>query len=60
MTNTSGNFREIGKEMHDTLEDITNRGNDVEIRKRKDGTFDVFELERKKRKPLQGQKELNK
>jgi hypothetical protein len=55
MTNTSGNFREIGKEMHDALEDITSRGNDAEIRKRRDGTFDVFELERKKRKPRQTQ-----
>ena len=57
MTDTSGNFREIGKEMHDALEDITRRGNDAEIRKRRDGTFDVFELERKKRRPRQAHSE---
>ena len=53
MTNTSGNFREIGKEMNDALKDITRRGNDAEIRKRRDGSFDVFELERKKLRPPQ-------
>ena len=53
---TIGTFREIGREMRDTLEDITRRGNDAEIRIRKDGTFDVFELERKKRKPAKEQK----
>ena len=55
MTNTSGNFREIGKEMKDTLEEITSRGNDAEIRKRKDGTYDVFELQKKKSKPQKTQ-----
>ena len=51
MTNTSGNFQEIGKELNDTLKDIIRNGNDAEIRKRRDGTIDVFELARKKRKP---------
>ena len=55
MTNTSGNFREIGKEMNDILEEITSRGNDAEIRKRKDGSYDVFELQKKKSKPQKTQ-----
>ena len=55
MTETSGNFREIGREMCDTLEEITRRGNDAELRKRRDGTYDVYELERKKRKPIKRQ-----
>ena len=55
MTNTSGNFREIGKEMKDALEEITGRGNDAEIRRRRDGTYDVFELQKRKSKPQQTQ-----
>jgi len=47
----SGIFREIGQEMNETLKEIAGRGNDAEIRKRRDGTFDVFELEKKRRKP---------
>ena len=49
--NNSGIFREIGHEMNETLKEIVSRGNDAEIRKRRDGTFDVFELEKKRRKP---------
>ena len=47
----SGIFREISQEMCETLKEIADRGNDAEIRKRRDGTFDVFELEKKRRKP---------
>ena len=49
--NNTGIFREIGHEMNETLKEIVSRGNDAEIRKRRDGTFDVFELEKKRRKP---------
>ena len=50
MTNTTGNFREIGPEMIETLKEIADRRNDSEIRKRRDGSFDVFELEKKQPK----------
>jgi len=49
--NNTGIFREIGPEMTETLKEIVDRGNDAEIRKRRDGTYDVFELEKKRRKP---------
>lgn len=49
--NNTGIFREIGLEMTETLKEIVDRGNDAEIRKRKDGTYDVFELEKRRRKP---------
>ena len=49
--NNTGIFREIGHEMTETLKEIVSRGNDAEIRKRRDGTFDVFELEKRRRKP---------
>lgn len=52
----SGIFREISLEMCETLKEIASRGNDAEIRKRRDGTFDVFELEKKRRKPRKEQK----
>ena len=48
---TMGIFREIGLEMNETLKEIVARGNDAEIRKRRDGTFDVFEVEKKRQKP---------
>ncbi len=54
MDNNTGSFPKIGKEMYETLKAITNRGNDAEIRKRRDGTFDVFELEKRKPKPPKG------
>ncbi len=57
MTNTDGNFREIGKEMNDAMKNITRKGKDIEIRVRRDGTFDVFELERRKCKPPQEEAE---
>lgn len=50
MANNPGSFPAINKEMCETLEDITNRGNDAEVRKRYDGTYDVFELEKKRPK----------
>ena len=49
--NNTGIFREIGLEMTETLKEIVDRGNDAEIRKRKDGTYDVFELEKRRHKP---------
>ena len=45
-TNNSGIFREISLEMCEALKEIAERGNDAEIRKRRDGTFDVYELEK--------------
>ena len=53
---TTGTFREIS-EMYETLKDITRQGKDAIVKKRKDGTFDVFELEKKKCKPRKGHKE---
>ena len=41
--------------MKDALEEITGRGNDAEIRRRRDGTYDVFELQKRKSKPQQTQ-----
>ena len=49
--NNTGIFREIGPEMNETLKEIADRGNDAEIRKRRDGTYDVFEIQKKKRRP---------
>ena len=49
--NRTGDFREISQEMYETLKDITRQGKDAIVKKRKDGTFDVFELEKKRRKP---------
>ena len=54
--NNTGIFREIGLEMTETLKEIVDRGNDAEIRKRRDGTYDVFELEKKRRKPRKNPK----
>ena len=51
MTCKTGDFREIDPEMAETLKDIFGRKNDAEIRLKSDGTYDVFEVERKKRKP---------
>ena len=51
MNDTTGIFREISREMNETLKEITDRGNDAEVRKRSDGSYDVFEVEKKKRKP---------
>ena len=56
-TTTTGDFREISQEMCETLKEITGRENDALIKRRKDGTYDVFELERTKRKPPQRKKE---
>jgi len=53
---TIGNFREMDEEICSTLKDIMAQGKDAEIRKRRDGTYDVFELDRKKRKPSGKQK----
>ncbi len=51
MAGKTGDFREIDPEMAETLKDIFGRKNDAEIRLKSDGTYDVFEVERKKRKP---------
>ncbi len=51
MDGTKGIFRAIDKDMCDTLEEITSRGNDAEVRKRYDGSYDVFELEKKRPTP---------
>ena len=53
----TGEFREIDPEMAETLKDIFDRKNDAEIRLKSDGTYDVFEVERKKRKPRKKQPE---
>ncbi len=50
-SSNTGIFREISQEMFETVKEIASRGNDAEIRQRRDGTFDVFELEKKRRKP---------
>ena len=44
----TGIFPAINLTMCETLREITDRGNDAEVRKRHDGTYDVFELEKKK------------
>ena len=49
--NRTGDFREISQEMYETLKDITRRKNDALVKIRRDGTYDVFEVERKKRRP---------
>ena len=49
--NSTGTFMEVDLTMCETIREITNRGNDCEVRKRYDGTYDVFELEKKKPKP---------
>ena len=56
MNDTTGIFREISREMNETLREITDRGNDAEVRKRSDGSYDVFEVEKKKRKPPKSKK----
>ena len=52
-SNPTGNFREIGPEMCEILKDITKHGNDAKVRKWNDGTYDVYEVKGKKRKPAQ-------
>ncbi len=47
----SGIFKEISREMCEALKEIVDRGNDAEIRKRRDGTYDVYELEKKRHTP---------
>ena len=56
MNDTTGIFREISREMNETLKEITDRGYDAEVRKRSDGSYDVFEVEKKKRKPPKSKK----
>ena len=48
---TIGTFREMNEEICNTLKNIMDHGKDVEIRKRRDGSYDIFELERIKCKP---------
>ena len=48
---TIGTFKEIGTEFCQTLQEIMDRKNDAEVRPRRDGTYDLFELEKKRRKP---------
>jgi len=55
-TNSSGIFREISLDVCKVLKEITDRGNDAEVRKRRDGTFDVYELEKKRHRPRKQQK----
>ena len=45
-----GTFPAIGLAMCQTLRDITERGNDAEVRKRRDGTYDVFEVQKSRPK----------
>ncbi len=54
---STGTFREINTEMYETLKDITGRRNDALVRPRRDGTYDVFEVEQAKRKPPKKRKE---
>ena len=56
MENNTGVFREVGQEMYETLKEILDRKNDAEIRQRRDGTYDVFELEKKRRRPQREKK----
>ncbi|MBQ6507692.1 MAG: hypothetical protein IKE08_01870 [Clostridia bacterium] len=53
MNNQTGSFETLLGEAYELVLEITCRGNDAEIRRRYDGTYDVFELE-KKRPKLRG------
>jgi hypothetical protein len=54
---TIGTFKEINEEIYTTLKNVMEQGKDAEIRKRKDGTYDIFELDRKKCRPSGCRKE---
>ena len=46
----TGAFDGINQEVMAALKEITDNGNDAEVRRRQDGTIDVFELQKRKRK----------
>lgn len=48
--NNTGAFDGINQEVMAALKEITDNGNDAEVRRRQDGTIDVFELQKRKRK----------
>lgn len=54
---TIGKFREMNEEICTALKNILSQGKDAEIRKRRDGTYDIFELDRKKCRPSGCRKE---
>ena len=52
MTGRTGEFQDISQDMYETLKDITSRNRDALVKARRDGTYDVFEVEKTKRKPV--------
>ena len=54
---TIGTFKEISEDFCDTVKEIMKQGKDAEIRRRKDGSYDVFELDRKKHRPAKRSEE---
>lgn len=53
MVNNSGSFGNLDPKMWETIREIVQNGHDAEIRQRYDGTYDVFELVKRHRKPPQ-------
>ncbi len=50
-TGKEGCFREIDPEMAKAIREIMGRKSDAEIRRKKDGSYDVFEVKRTKHTP---------
>lgn len=55
--NSTGIYREISHEFCEAVKEITDQGNDAEIRKRNDGTYDIYVIEKTKHKPRKKQKQ---
>jgi len=51
MVNNSGNFEDLDPKILETIREIMRNGHDAEIRQRYNGTYDVFELVKRHRKP---------
>ncbi len=45
-----GDYQEVDQDMCEAIKDITRRGNDAEIRQHMDGSYDVFEVEKRKKR----------
>ena len=58
-SSTTGIFREISHEFCEAVKEITDQGNDAEVRKRIDGTYDIYVVEKTRHNPREKQK-LNK
>ncbi len=51
---TTGNYQDVNQDMYKEIKDITRKGNDVQIRQHRDGSYDVYEIEMKVKRTKRG------